>query len=127
MKYFTTILVLLAVSVMGQTTTGNSLSDDQLKELFDWTDFDSFYTNQDSLNDTAPQSWTFHFSDTLHTIRFHGIIIIGGDVELEYSDPRFNAAEYAFEEWFQNLTIKEIREKYGFDIFRMNVIKEEER
>ena len=51
-----------------------------------------------------------------HKVRFQGYVMIGGDVELEWDDSTFMAESTAFDNWFGNLTIKEIRESWGFDV-----------
>jgi len=57
-----------------------------------------------------------------HTVRFQALITMGGDVELEWGDYIVQADHLAFYEWFDNLTIKEIRDNWGYDVVRYEEI-----
>lgn len=65
------------------------------------------------------------FKETPHTIRFHGIITFGGDVELMYSDIILGGDMTTFRKWFESLTVKELTDKWGFEIFHTQEIKKE--
>lgn len=68
---------------------------------------------------------TYTVKETPHTIRFHGMIFIGGDVKLMYSDMIFQGEDFAFRKWFENLTVKELREKWGYDVLRHFEVNDE--
>ena len=72
-----------------------------------------------------PSSWVFMTKETSHRVNFQGQIIIGGEVELLYSDLAVEGRHFAFRKWFENLTVKELIEKYGFDITNIKEIRAE--
>ena len=64
---------------------------------------------------------TISITTDKHTVRFQGYIMVGGDVELEWDDFTLFAEEIAFDGWWENLTVKEIRENWGIDfVYRKN-------
>ena len=62
-------------------------------------------------------------SPTKHKVRFQGHISIGGEVELEWDKLTLWAESTAFDNWLQDLTIKEIREKWGFDVVKYKILE----
>jgi hypothetical protein len=69
-------------------------------------------------------NYVFVIQRSKHTVRFQGNIILGGDVELEWDDMTWMAGDLAFERWFRNLTVEEIRENWGMDIIRSYEIEQ---
>ena len=61
-----------------------------------------------------------------HKMRFQGVIMIGGDIELEWDDFTLGAQEYAFDNWLKGLTVEEIRENWGIDVIKSFEIEAKE-